>query len=202
MNDTRERILDEALKLFLQKNYKGVTMKDIVKSTGLSKGAFYHYFESKEKIFEEVINSLTVSFAVFESLDCSKFTLAEFYRYIADFTNEFQEKLFKKNVTHATDSSFTANFYFMMFDGIILIPDFRQKMLAYQKKELNAWVSVITRAKRSGEIKSTMPDSQIAKIFISTSDGIMLGTIIGDQFDTLKKELLKTWDSFYKLLKN
>jgi AcrR family transcriptional regulator len=55
MNDTKEHIITTSLKLFLQKNFKEVTMKEIVNATRLSKGAFYHYFESKEKVFKEVV---------------------------------------------------------------------------------------------------------------------------------------------------
>jgi AcrR family transcriptional regulator len=36
----------------MQKGYKEVTMKDIVDNAELSKGAFYHYFDSKEKVFK------------------------------------------------------------------------------------------------------------------------------------------------------
>ncbi len=51
MNQTKEFILKTAFSLFLQKNYKAVTLKEIVDKTGLSKGAFYHYYTSKEKLF-------------------------------------------------------------------------------------------------------------------------------------------------------
>jgi len=47
MSDTKTHILMVSLKLFLQKNFKEVTMKEIVKETGLSKGAFYHYFDQE-----------------------------------------------------------------------------------------------------------------------------------------------------------
>ena len=55
MNDSKEHILLASLNLFLQKNFKEVTIKEIVEITGLSKGAFYHYFQSKEQLFEEVM---------------------------------------------------------------------------------------------------------------------------------------------------
>jgi TetR/AcrR family transcriptional repressor of nem operon len=44
MADTRDQILTTAFKLFFEKGYKEVTMSELVKETGLSKGAFYHYF--------------------------------------------------------------------------------------------------------------------------------------------------------------
>ena len=56
MNQTKEHIITVACELFLQKSFKEVTMKEIVKQTGLSKGAFYHYFESKEQLFQEVLD--------------------------------------------------------------------------------------------------------------------------------------------------
>ena len=55
MNETKEFILKTSMLLFLQKSYKEVTMKEIVDKTGLSKGAFYHYFSSKEQLFKEIV---------------------------------------------------------------------------------------------------------------------------------------------------
>lgn len=55
MIDSKEQILKIALLLFLQKGFKGVTMNEIVKMSEFSKGAFYHYFSSKEEVFKEVI---------------------------------------------------------------------------------------------------------------------------------------------------
>ena len=60
MNESKEHIITVASKLFLQKNFKEVTMKEIVDKTGLSKGAFYHYFESKEQLFLEVHYSCSI----------------------------------------------------------------------------------------------------------------------------------------------
>ena len=48
--DTRTNILLVTLQLFLEKGYKNVSYLDLVKKTGLSKGAIYHYFESKEAL--------------------------------------------------------------------------------------------------------------------------------------------------------
>lgn len=48
--DTKDGILKVALQLFLQKGYKNVSYQDIVKKSGLSKGAIYHYFKSKDDL--------------------------------------------------------------------------------------------------------------------------------------------------------
>ena len=59
--DTRNNILRTTLQLFLQKGYKDVSYQDLVKKTGLSKGAIYHYFESKEVLLIAVFEFLLES---------------------------------------------------------------------------------------------------------------------------------------------
>ena len=47
----REEILQAAENLFARKGYHETSMDDIVKESGLSKGAIYGYFDSKQEIF-------------------------------------------------------------------------------------------------------------------------------------------------------
>lgn len=52
---TVEKILDVAQQLFLEKGYDNTTIQDIVDHLGgLSKGAVYHHFKSKEEIMDAV----------------------------------------------------------------------------------------------------------------------------------------------------
>ena len=54
MNETREQIIQVAGRLFLQSNYDGVSIQDITRASGMTKGALYHHFASKEQLFEQV----------------------------------------------------------------------------------------------------------------------------------------------------
>lgn len=47
----RERIMAAAAGVFAEKGYRGATIGDVVKSSGLSVGAIYTYFPSKEALF-------------------------------------------------------------------------------------------------------------------------------------------------------
>lgn len=52
---TEERILDVAQRLFLEKGYENTTIQDIVDGLGgMTKGAVYHHFKSKEEILDAV----------------------------------------------------------------------------------------------------------------------------------------------------
>ena len=48
--ETRERILDSALKLFREKGFDETTMRDIAAEAGVATGAAYYYFRSKEEL--------------------------------------------------------------------------------------------------------------------------------------------------------
>lgn len=50
----RSEILDAAIVCFAQDGFHRTTMKDIVRQSGLSPGAIYNYFQSKEEIIEAI----------------------------------------------------------------------------------------------------------------------------------------------------
>jgi len=55
---TRDRLLDAAMDVFARRGYHGTTVDDIVAASQSSKGAFYHYFPSKQGIFLELLTKL------------------------------------------------------------------------------------------------------------------------------------------------
>ena len=56
--NTRSRIVAAAWKLFYTDGYDRTTIDDIIEAANVSKGSFYHYFESKESL----INSISYLF--------------------------------------------------------------------------------------------------------------------------------------------
>lgn len=51
---TKEKILDVSFRLFAEKGYDKTSIQDIVNALGMSKGAIYHHFASKEEILEAI----------------------------------------------------------------------------------------------------------------------------------------------------
>lgn len=57
--ETVRKILDVSLKLFLEKGYEETTVLDIVNNLGgLTRGAFYHHFKSKEEVLDALGDKL------------------------------------------------------------------------------------------------------------------------------------------------
>jgi AcrR family transcriptional regulator len=49
--ETRTKIMDAAIKLFSTRGYNKASVDDICQEAGISKGAFYHHFKSKQALF-------------------------------------------------------------------------------------------------------------------------------------------------------
>jgi AcrR family transcriptional regulator len=58
MSSARERLLESAKTLFSQRGYYATSVEEIVASAGLSKGAFYFYFKSKEELFKSLVEEV------------------------------------------------------------------------------------------------------------------------------------------------
>ena len=53
---TLEKIHDSAKKEFLEKGFLGASLRNIVKYAGVTTGAFYGYYGSKEKLFDALVS--------------------------------------------------------------------------------------------------------------------------------------------------
>ena len=56
--NTKERILDEALKLFAQSGYMGTSMNDIADRMGVTKAALYKHYKSKQEILDSIVEKM------------------------------------------------------------------------------------------------------------------------------------------------
>ncbi len=68
--DTKSRILKTTRTLYSTYGCDGTTLDDIITAAGITKGAFYHYFKSKESLCEAVIEQLVADYhRLTESID-------------------------------------------------------------------------------------------------------------------------------------
>lgn len=76
LEQTRQQILDAANRLFRERKYEDVSIKDICAASGASVGSFYHHFGSKEHLvelfyqeFDEYIGQFLEDFQTLPPLD-------------------------------------------------------------------------------------------------------------------------------------
>lgn len=88
--NTKEIILFEALKLFSEKGYEGVTMRDIAAEVGIMQSSLYKHYESKQAIFDSLVEKIKSQFsAATISFQLPKKTIKEMAKEYADRGNDF-----------------------------------------------------------------------------------------------------------------
>ena len=55
--ETRNKIIEAANQLFSKTGYDATGVAEICQAAGVSKGAFYHHFPTKQAVFMEILNS-------------------------------------------------------------------------------------------------------------------------------------------------
>ena len=57
-NTTKEKIFEAALVSFVENGYKGTNLRDFAAGMGLSKSALYRHYESKEAIWNALLDKM------------------------------------------------------------------------------------------------------------------------------------------------
>src|ERR1700690_3009312 len=52
---TREQLIAVATELFAARGYEGTSIEAVLDQAGVSRGSLYHHFDSKERLFEAVV---------------------------------------------------------------------------------------------------------------------------------------------------
>lgn len=200
--NTKTHILKESLKLFLRKSYKDVTLNEILQKTGLSKGAFYYYYKSKEELFLEIVETYFSYTMIYNFEKYSRESLKEFYEDHVRDLGSAMSKFSSEKAKMGDNTAMNSNYFYPIFDALRILPEFRGKFQAARMKELEQWSGAIDRARKSGEIKSKMSNEQIARIFIYTGNSIGLQLIMENgPANSITDLFLELWGSFYDSLK-
>lgn len=98
INKTKDKIVEAALDLFYQQGYEEASIKEIVNKAQVSKGAFYHYFKSKDSVLAVVIDDHVQQFLAIANLVVANVSLdaqQKFNQLFIDF-QKYKFKHFKQ----------------------------------------------------------------------------------------------------------
>ncbi len=95
-HEKKELIIEKALELFAEKGYHATSISTIAKTSKISKGLIYNYFDSKKEILDEIIKHGFVT--IFQSLNIKEngiLTEDEFVFFIKE-----NFKILQENIKH------------------------------------------------------------------------------------------------------
>jgi AcrR family transcriptional regulator len=156
----RKEILLVSLDIFIRKGYSGAKIQDIAQSVGMSTGLLFNYFESKEKLYEELIKI---------GIDLPK----TFLENIKNESIEFFQAMASGIINLVTENPHTAKmFVFMMqAQGNEAIPE-SAKQLLNRPVSADLFVKNIIKGQENGSIREGNPKS-LALTFVGAIIGIV-----------------------------
>lgn len=199
MNPTKEHIILTSFRLFLQKGFREVTMSMLVKATGLSKGAFYHYFENKEQLFAETLDSLFFSISPFNREMIINAEVS-FYEYMQLYIDNVK-KMAQMITRYVGEEASSMGYYRLMLDVAHHAPDFRKRIIDSNKNELDFWRKIISNGVKKGEIKENLDMEVLANHFQWLQDGIAVNSVFSGNPHLLYESLDKAFRQFYEIIK-
>jgi len=172
MKNTKEKILFISFQTFLNNGFENTTISDLVKNTGVSKGAFYHYFPNKETLYNAVIDTFFLSY--FKNIDWSNFENLSFNELETEIKSFYIK--FVNEINNLSQSGL-ANYFIMFFEAskhhpefIKVTQDFYSKLeieidKAIKKENINQdALSIITKYEGVLFWLSIFPKEKIEKI--------------------------------------
>jgi|SRR6185437_267699 len=199
--DTRFNILMTAFQLFLEKGYKAVSYQDLVKETGLSKGAIYHYFESKEALLIAVFEFLlefTKEPAYPEPRDVVK-DRESFLKVFID-SKMIQIQSFKKMMG---DKPLKLNKLLFFFEAISENVKLRQIIMQLSKYELSLLESYFTGLKKHNNVPGGKDTALLAQSLYWMLQGAEMTVLFmedNDWEEPLIKIYHKTINDFFDII--
>ncbi|MDE7330541.1 MAG: TetR/AcrR family transcriptional regulator [Clostridia bacterium] len=156
----RQEILNVSLDLFIQKGYAATRTAEIAKTIGMSEGLFFHYFETKEKLYLTLIDIALSGMR-------KTFNLAD------DDPIAFFENVAKFIIENCAKDNLIAKLFVLMNyaeNDISLSEDIRKEIKG--QRELDQTVKIIEQGQKENSIKSGNPLS-LALTFWATIHGVV-----------------------------
>lgn len=185
----RQRIILEAFKLFATKSIKDSTFADIEKATGLSRGGILHYFGTKNKLYEEMIDELILK----KNNDIPIYSQNDLWENIKEFINyrRNQQDYFANMGIYNVSRAYVC----IASNAMNMLENQKGKAYLWLEKELNYWKEILALAQQKGEIKKNIDIELEAKLFFNVFFGNSYTSIANSN----GCDLDKLQDQFYTL---
>ena len=175
-----ERILEPAFKLFLMYNYESVSTAKLEEATGLTRGAIFYKYKTKESIFKAVID-----------------------RYVLDFhskpiNTKVNARMFKMHSMGILNIH--RGYFNLLYQAVQYYPNFDIKVTEMFESGLKQWEVVVKHAVESGEIKSSCNAYEVAQTFRYLYSGLSFENSLYLGLDVDRLRIL--FYSYYNKIKN
>ena len=187
-----------AFKMFILKSFDGVSIPDIEKATGFTRGTIFHYADTKLDLFRQVVEYYVLERQDIERKiqvadDCTLRQFIDTYAKGVERTMELLHEIIGMDVPMRDCSRAYLN---MTSQVSVLLPEVHKAFLNAMAKEERLWMEVIARGVENGELRSDVQPAILAKIMMSLFYGRAFQDSLIEGMDPklLKEEMLAVYE--------
>lgn len=191
MSDTREYIIDQAYTLFLSRSYEAVSINDISKAIGFTKGALYHHFTNKEELFKAVIDK----YLPFEDflVPLNDLTLQQY----VEESIKISEKIVY-NILGEKPKFIPISYLALFIDAFRHYPKFAKEKDRLIQQEIEKITHVIKKAIDNGEARKDIDPEVMAMNFFTISLGMASNLTMNNSpkqsIEILRKQMFQLYN--------
>lgn len=171
-DERREQILNAALKVFARRGLVATKISDIASAAKLSHGLVYHYFESKEKVFIELVKR-AMDMAPEISIEVNEMPLEPLEK-IQTITERIIE-----NIYGTEDSAF---YFILMIQSFVSDANPEEVLEIYKKSFLPSEIllKIVEEGQKNGSISKGRPEEYVT-LYWAAMQGLALNKVtMGD----------------------
>lgn len=172
MKETKQNIIIQALKFFAENDYDRASLNSIAKALGVTKGAIYHYFDSKDGLFEEVIKFISDSLDTFYERTLPPNPTAKDFIYGTLSYINIEDVM--KRLWGVEVSIDYMTFVSLMFSGMKKFPNLKEKLKMSYTPMVDMLEAIIDKEKQEGIIKSDVNGRLVALEVTALAEGSVL----------------------------
>jgi AcrR family transcriptional regulator len=151
-----KRLLAEATRLFAEKGFDGTSVQEIVESAGVTKGAMYHYFSSKDDLLYEIYHRLL-------GMQMSRLVR------IADGAGSAEERLHGAAVDVLETSFRHLDELTVFFRSLHLLPAEKRKTVRAERRLYHErFRSLIEEGQQEGAFRADVPADIVVQYFFGS----------------------------------
>lgn len=172
--ETKKLIREAAFKLFLTKDYKSVSLKDIENITKMTRGGTSYHYHTKKDIFIDVINVYILDTQKNKHLenDVCKMSVYDYLNCYVDNISITMKNL-SKFLIDGININGTRAYMSLILQAEKYYPGFHKLLNDIENVEINNLKEIIQRGKDSGEIREDcnidLLSKQIRLLFVGQS---------------------------------
>ena len=161
MKYTKEKILEEAFKLFLHKGYSEVSISVVQEELGIGRATLYYYFKSKEDLFKTVIDHYIIKYMESSLQIEPDATVADMIESRIRLIIAQRDILLQSNNPNLTFFNLTS----IKFIALLKYEDYRKKLEVFRNKTIELWKMAINNSIRNKEIKEDVNVDVLSELF-------------------------------------